>query len=82
MIFYPSVSETAVHNALRLIITNKESKALNYCITYAQAGLTMSGHNLYVQCLYILNNMTHWRGDIAKEVRLTLKTFVKQGNCS
>ncbi len=33
------------------------------------------GEALRVQCLYVLNNMSHWRGEIAKAVRQTLKTF-------
>lgn len=32
---------------------------------------------LRTQILYVLNNMTHWRGDIAKQVRASLKHHEK-----
>jgi hypothetical protein len=70
--------EIAVRNSLRILIANKDSKALNYAVNYAKAGLSMTGETLRVQCLYVLNNMTHWRGAVAKEVRSTLKNFTKE----
>jgi len=72
------ITESTIHNAFRLILAEKENKALNYCVAYARAGLDLTGHELYIQCLYVLNNMTQWRGAAAKEVRQTLKTFIKQ----
>ena len=72
--------ELKVKNSLRLIIANKEAKALNYCVNYARAGLSMTDDELRVQCLYVLNNMTHWRGDVAKEVRGVLKEFTNRKN--
>jgi len=68
-------SEDEVHRALEGILVNRDAKALNYAVGYARAGLSMTGEALYVQCLYILNNITHWRGDTAKWVRQTLKDF-------
>ena len=72
------ISKTQVHLALERIVENSKSKALNYCMNYAKVGLGMSGYELYVQVLYVLNNMTHWRGPEATEVRKTLKQFVKE----
>ena len=60
-----------------MIILNKDQKALNYAVNYARAGLAMTGHELKVQCLYVLNNIAHWRGETAKEVRNILKEFTK-----
>jgi hypothetical protein len=74
---YNKIKLDEVHSALQKIVDNKDQKALNYCVNYARTGLGMTGHELYVQCLYVLNNMTHWRGDTAKEVRQTLKSFTK-----
>lgn len=71
------ITEENVHNALKTIIKNQESKALNYCVNYAKAGLCLRGETLRVQCLYVLNNMVSWRGEEAKGVRLVLKEFVK-----
>ena len=70
-------SESTVREALRTIVDNRHAKSLNYAINYAQAGITMTGEELRVQCLYVLNNMSHWRGEVAKAVRMTLKTFTK-----
>ena len=69
--------ENKVHWALNKILDNENEKALNYAVNYARAGLYMTGEELKVQCLYVLNNMTHWRGETAKEVRTTLKEFTK-----
>ena len=66
------------HVACHNIIANKEKKALNYAVNYAKHGLYITDpHEMKVQSLYILNNMTHWRGDLAKEVRATLKVVSK-----
>lgn len=70
-------TEKEVRAALKCIVDNRDAKALNYAVNYANAGMYMSGHELHVQVLYVLNNMTHWRGEDAKRVRQTLKTFVR-----
>ncbi len=54
----------------------KSSKALNYAVGYASAGMNLSTEReVRVQCLYILNNITHWRGDTAKRARAVFKEF-------
>ena len=70
--------ETKVHQAFRNIIKNKQEKALNYCVNYARAGLHMTGRELKVQCLYVLNNMTHWRGADARKARNIIKEYIKE----
>lgn len=72
-----TVLEKEVKNSLRQIVAHSDAKALNYAVNYAKAGLSMSGDELRVQCLYVLNNMSRWRGDVAKSVRKTLKDFTK-----
>ena len=65
--------------ACQNIVDNADQKSLNYAVNYAKAGLLMTnGHEARVQILYILNNMTHWRGDLAKETRATFKRLVKE----
>jgi hypothetical protein len=45
-----------------------------YAKAYAKAGLSMTDpHECHVQALYILNNIRHWRGAIAKATRANLK---------
>lgn len=53
------------------------SNANGYAKGYALAGLEMVGHEVRVQALYILNNISHWRGPEAKAVRAALKEMVK-----
>ena len=70
----PTVEE--VHAALGKIMKNSTEKALNYAVNYALRGMTMNNpEELRTQCIYVLNNMTHWRGETAKEVRSTLKQY-------
>jgi len=42
-----------------------------------RTGNMMEGEELYVQCLYILSNLSHWRGPRAKEVKEILKKVPK-----
>jgi hypothetical protein len=72
-------SEIQVKEALRTILDDRKSYAtsLNYAVNYCSAGLALSGHKLKAQCLYILNNITHWRNPKAKLVRQILKEFSK-----
>ena len=72
------IEESTVLNSLQLIVDNREVKALNYAVEYARVGLLMTGHELYIQCLYVVGNITHWRGDTAKAVRDVLKKFIKE----
>lgn len=66
------------HEACRSIVAHQGVRSLNYAIAYAKLGLIISDpHEQRVQALYILNNMTHWRGDIAKRVRNSLKSVIK-----
>jgi hypothetical protein len=72
------VSEGEVYNAFRAIINSSYEKSLNWAVDYARAGLNMKDEELKVQCLYVLNNITHWRGTVAKESRDLLKKFAKR----
>lgn len=59
------------HDACRAVLTaSKTSRALDYAVGYASAGLRLSdSESIRVQCLYILNNISHWRGPIASVAR-------------
>jgi lysylphosphatidylglycerol synthetase-like protein (DUF2156 family) len=60
------------YEACKLVVASCNNE---YAKSYAQAGVdyNMTGHEAKVQALYILNNITHWRGSVAKEVRTELK---------
>ena len=72
------ITEKEVRENLAIIVENSHEKALNYAVNYAYAGTSMMGKELYIQVLYVLNNMSRWRGDVAKGVRDTLKQYVKE----
>lgn len=66
------------HSACQSILHESKSPALNYAVGYARAGLSMTDpREVQVQCLYILNNITHWRGTTAKRSRETFKRLAK-----
>ena len=71
-----------VKEALQEIVANSEVPSLNYAINYAKYGLAMiasdaENHDLKVQLLYVRNNISYWRGETAKRVRLILKENTK-----
>lgn len=72
------ITPSEVRQCFRTVTQNADNKALNYAIGYAKHGLFCADNELYVQTLYVLNNITAWRGDEAKKTRETLKAFVKQ----
>jgi hypothetical protein len=68
-----------VHEAMIAVWNNRKEKSLNYAVNYAAYGAGLpDGEELRIQCLYVLNNMTRWRGPLAKEVRETLKAYTKE----
>lgn len=73
------VTEYDVKNCLRIILLDEKAytKSLNYAIDYVIVGLNLTGHDLAVQCLYILNNITGWRNPAAKSIRNVLRQFAK-----
>lgn len=76
----PKVTETEVKEAIRKILEDKKSyrTSLNYAVNYCVAALSQSGHELAVQCLYILSNISSWRNPEAKRIREVLKAFSKE----
>lgn len=50
-----------------------ESKALNIAINYARWAVLCPQEELPTQILSVLSNITHWRGEVATQVRNTLE---------
>lgn len=71
------MTEEGVKEAIKIVLEDKKSYAtsLNYAVGYCRYALEMSGEELRTQCIYILNNITHWRGPGNKEVRKVIKAF-------
>lgn len=51
----------------------KPNALIQYAASYAEAGRGMTGEAARVQSLYILNNLSSWRGPEAKAVRAALR---------
>jgi len=65
------------HQACQNIVDNRDQKALNWAVNYAREGLRMNEvDDARTQALYILNNISYWRGPIAEESRSILKNFI------
>ena len=67
-------TEQDVHKAIKTIAQECKNP---YALTYVKAAimLDMTGEELRVQCLYILSNLTHWRGETARQVKEVLMGF-------
>jgi hypothetical protein len=51
----------------------KQVRQVNYAVGYAEAGKRIrTPEGQQVQALYIVNNISRWRGDVAKQVRANL----------
>ena len=78
----PTIGTLAFNEACqRIIVAARQAKpgaSIQYAATYAKAGLQMTDREtIRVQCLYILNNLSGWRGEEAKQVKATLIEFSK-----
>ena len=75
----PKVTETEVKAAIQKILEDKKAykTSLNYAVNYCIAALSQSGHELAVQCLYILGNISRWKNPDARKVKDVLKAFSK-----
>jgi len=63
----------------QVILKQDSSKGyMAYAQAYAKAGLGMEGDALRVQILYILNNLQHWRGKTAREVKKALRSLERE----
>lgn len=69
-------NDSAVYDILRQM---KPVVKNGYALAYINAALNnhMTGHTLKVQVLYILNNLSGWRGEDARRVKSELKAFCK-----
>jgi hypothetical protein len=66
--------------AIKIILSDETryKTSLNYAVNYCKAALKQEGEDLRVQCVYILNNITHWRHPKASAIRSILKAYVKE----
>lgn len=66
-----------VKKALQTIIDHQDEPSLNFAVNYAKYGrfANLNEDDLRTQCLYVLGNITRWRGPVAKEVRMILKAY-------
>jgi hypothetical protein len=58
----------------------EDPKTDSYAKGYANAGLRLKPEFIPTQALYILVNLNHWRGAVAKEVKASLKDISHEGD--
>lgn len=79
---HDTISQEGWRQACYLVIsaarTAKPHAGIHYAATYARAGLDMTGHERSVQALYILSNLSGWRGPVARATKDILKTVSKE----
>lgn len=72
---------TIFHRACQRLYDARATPALNYAVAYALCGFGLTDPEaIRVQCFYILNNMQHWRGAVAKECREDFKRISQEGS--
>ena len=72
--------EEELRKALGTVTSQDDNLAnMPQAITYARACLVigMEGLELKTQLLYVLTNLTYWRGEEAKETKAILKKYSK-----
>lgn len=67
--------QTAIREINKAAQSAKPGALIHYAATYANAMRGMEGYELHVQSLYVLNNLSAWRGETAREVKAFLKTL-------
>lgn len=73
------IQQMDVYEALQKIVDNRRERALDYAVNYAKYALSIPrsrDDELRTQVLYVVSNITHWRGEVATEVRASLKAFI------
>lgn len=67
---------TNYYHAMRMVCENSNN---NYAKAYAKVGLDLAQHSFAVaQCLYVLSNLAHWRGEQAKATKAVLRDLAKK----
>ena len=80
----PYTSVQYFRHACMNILDCQENMAVNYAVNRAKQGLALTDNSttdeeLRTRALYILTNITHWRGPVATETRSILKKISKGG---
>lgn len=71
--------QQACDDIVQASIDNKKPGALiHYAASYASRGRNMVGAERRVQAMYILNNLTSWRGIKAQEVKAIIREVSKE----
>ena len=61
------MAKLSFYDACRLVLKHCKD---TYAKSYAKAGLQMADEDMIrCQCLYILSNTNHWRGDLARAAK-------------
>ena len=77
------VKTMTLKEALSRILEHRSSQALTYAIAYTEYALSMiergeSIEDIRIQCLYVRNNLSSWRGDVARNVKSVIDDFTSK----
>ena len=72
-----TLDDAAVQGVLRAIVKDHPANMRGEALSYMRAALSMSGHMLHVQVLYIINNLDNWRGVESKRIKQELRAYLK-----
>jgi len=80
---FPSPTDLKLfYDCCRAIIhanRHEKVKAVDWAVNYCHAGLTLSTREaISAQCLYIIDNIKHWRGPQAANTRASLKQLARE----
>lgn len=68
----------ACQRVIRAAKQAKPDSLIQFAASYAKAGVSMTDREaIRVQSLYILNNLSGWKGEEARKVKATLNQFAK-----
>ena len=59
-------------------VIRSDDRTGDITVSHKPTGRPMVGEEMRVQLLYVLSNLSHWRGDKAREVREFLKKAIKK----
>lgn len=75
------ISESDVRTVLaHILLIENEVGFIHEAKAYAETALVrdMTGEELRVQILYVLNNLSYWRGESARLAKKILKQYLKE----
>lgn len=72
------VTSEDVYDVCRRILAEPKYRSMELAHAYARVGLQLSGKSLRTHILYLLANLTNWKGTTASECKKVLGEFISR----